>query len=98
MKYTASPWYSRGASIRPAKGPGSSGGYKPLASAQHDKRLPDNRIANARMIAAAPELYEALAWLMRQVPQPSLQGEYTTGYLACKVALHKAINGEGVGA
>jgi hypothetical protein len=98
MKYTASPWYSRGASIRPAKGPGSSGGYKPLASAQHDKRLPDNRIANARMIAAAPELYEALALLMRQVPEPSLQGEYTTGYLACKVALHKAINGEGVGA
>jgi hypothetical protein len=69
-----------------------------LASAQHDKRLPDNRLENARMIAAAPELYEALSWLMRQVPEPSLKGEYTTGYLACKVALHKAIKGEGVGA
>jgi hypothetical protein len=68
MKYTPGPWVSRGAAIRPANGAGRTGGYKPLASAHHDKRLPDNRIANARMIAAAPSLYESLKWLIEQAP------------------------------
>jgi len=49
------------------------------------------------LAAKAAGIYLTIEWLMRQVPEPSLKGEYTTGYLACKVALHKAINGEGVG-
>lgn len=56
MNHTPGPWCARGNSIRPASGKGSTGGYAPLAVVQHDKRLPDNDAANAKLIAAAPEL------------------------------------------
>ncbi len=39
-----------------------------------------NSFANARLIAAAPELLEALEWALRQMPEPVLSGEYTDGY------------------
>ena len=90
MKPTPGPWESRGGAVRPAKGIGSTGGYSPILSAQHDKRMPDNREANARLAAAAPELLEALQLLLRQVPEPSLQGDYATAYLAARDAVHKA--------
>lgn len=90
MKPTPGPWRAVGGAIRPETAKGYTGGYAPILMAHHDKRLPDNREANAKLAAAAPELLEALQWLMRQVPEPSLPGDYTTGYLACKVAVHKA--------
>lgn len=90
MKPTPGPWIARGATVRPTEGKGRTGGYAPIFIAQHDKRTPDCREANARLAAAAPELLESLEWLLRQVPVPSLQGEYATGYLAAKVAVHKA--------
>lgn len=89
MKYTKGPWISRGASVRPSEGKGRTGGYTPLASAQHDKRTKDRREANARLIAAAPELLESLRWAVRQMPYPSMQGPYATGYLAAAVVLDR---------
>jgi hypothetical protein len=90
MKPTPGPWRAVGGAIRPESAKGYTGGYAPILAAHHDKRLPDNREANAKLAAAAPELLESLQWLMRQVPEPSLPGDYTTGYLAAKAAIHKA--------
>ena len=95
MNTTPGPWRALGASIRPAKTKGHTGGYAPILVAKHDKRLPDNREANAQLAAAAPALYEALAWCLRQMPEPSLPGEYTTGWMAAKVALRQAEKGYG---
>jgi len=90
MKHTPGPWRAVGGAIRPESAKGYTGGYAPILSAHHDKRLPDNREANAKLAAAAPELLDALQWLMQHAPSPSLSGEYATGYLAAKAAIHKA--------
>lgn len=90
MKPTEGPWRANGPSIRPANAKGRTGGYAPILVAQHDKRLPDNRVANAQLAAAAPELLAALQWALAQMPEPSLKGEYSTGWLAAKAAVHKA--------
>lgn len=63
-----------------------------MASAHHDKRTKDRREANAKLMAAAPELLEALRWAIKQMPEPSLQGGYATGYLAARAVLHKVEN------
>ena len=81
---------AQGASIRPENAKGRTGGYAPILSAHHDKRLPDNREANAKLAAAAPELLNALQGLMQHAPSPSLSGDYAAGYLAAKAAIHKA--------
>ena len=90
MKPTPGPWRALGGAIRPESAKGYTGGYAPILVAKHDKRLPDNRDANAKLAATAPELLESLQWLLKQVPQPSTQGEYATGYLAAVAAVHKA--------
>ena len=90
--FTPGPWRARGAAVRPEKGVGRTGGYSPILLAQHDKRMADCREANARLAAASPELFDALVWAICQMPAPSLKGEYATGYLAAKAAIHKAIN------
>ena len=90
MKPTEGPWRAYGASIRPAKAKGYTGGYAPILIAKHDKRLPDNREANARLAAAAPELLSALRALINQCPKPSLPGDYAAVYLSAIAAVHKA--------
>lgn len=90
MKPTPGPWRAVGGAIRPENAKGRTGGYAPILSAHHDKRLPDNREANAKLAAAAPELLEALQWILKQMPEPAVGGDYATGYLAAKAAVHKA--------
>lgn len=90
MKPTPGPWRAVGGAIRPENVKGHTGGYAPILSAHHDKRLPDNREANAKLAAAAPELLDALQWLMQHAPEPNLSGDYAAGYLSAKAAIHKA--------
>jgi len=82
-----------GASIRPESAKGYTGGYAPILAAHHDKRLPDNREANAKLAAAAPELLESVQFLLEYLLAPTEPGEYATGYLAAKAAIHKATGG-----
>jgi len=93
MKHTPGPWRAVGGAIRPESAKGYTGGYAPILSAHHDKRLPDNREANAKLAAAAPELLDALRWLVQHAPLPSLSGDYAAGYLSAKAAIHKATGG-----
>ena len=93
MKPTPGPWRAVGGAIRPESAKGYTGGYAPILAAHHDKRLPDNREANAKLAAAAPELLESLQFLMEYLLEPSESGEYATGYLAAKAAIHKATGG-----
>ena len=84
MKPTPGPWRALGGAIRPSSAKGRTGGYAPILIAKHDKRLPDNREANAKLAAAAPELLAALDWCLKQMPEPSLKGDYSQGWLAAK--------------
>lgn len=84
MKPTPGPWRALGAAIRPAKAKGYTGGYAPILTATHDKRLPDNREANAKLAAAAPELLAALDWCLSQMPEPQLKGDYSQGWMTAK--------------
>jgi len=93
MKPTPGPWRAQGASIRPESAKGYTGGYAPILAAHHDKRLPDNREANAKLAAAAPELLESVQFLLEYLLAPTEPGEYATGYLAAKAAIHKATGG-----
>ena len=51
MTPTPGPWRAVGGAIRPMTAKGYTGGYAPILSAHHDKRLPDNREANAKLAA-----------------------------------------------
>lgn len=93
MTHTQGPWKAIGNEIRPVGSKGSTGGYAPILIAHHDKRLPDNRSGNAILAAAAPELLAALQWVVKQIPEPSLPGEYTTGYASMIAAIAKATGG-----
>ena len=52
------------------------------------------RHANARLIAAAPELLAALQWAIEQLPRPVARtnhnGQYVDGYEAARAAIAKA--------
>ena len=99
MKYTSGPWKHIGSGdIQGTEDNGNGIGPVDVCSV-YLRTVKGRTEANAALIAAAPELYESLSWLMNQVPQPIMQGDYAkgnyaTGYLAAKLALHKAINGE----
>jgi len=63
-KHTPGPWQMR-AAIKPdefdIRDENSSGGYAPIAKVKGDKRSTiEQAAANARLIAAAPELLDAL--------------------------------------
>ena len=63
--HTPGPWrVSRDGNIRPASrdAKGHTNGYAPLAKIVGDKRVTthENNAANARLMAAAPDLLEAL--------------------------------------
>lgn len=95
MKYTKGPW---------VRFLGSTEVYRPddkgrICRAQikqsHHLEIPlDEAIANARLIAAAPELLDALKGLVLIVRQNDLSAEDFKFYLMAQRALRKA-EGEG---
>jgi hypothetical protein len=66
--HTQGPWVNFNGQIRPANGKGRTAGYAPLVKIHGDKRTTNDEInaANARLIAAAPELLEALQTIVKQ--------------------------------
>lgn len=103
MSHTPGPW-----SIHETKGNGGNisdrveiagpeeGRKRSLIASIYGFKLPEGQ-ANARLIAAAPELYEALeAAYMVLKPQKSRFEEYVNAVTLARAALAKARGEEGI--
>jgi len=55
--------------------------------------MPDEELANARLIAAAPELLDALKWAVQQI-EDDLDPDHQTAMDACLAAIARAEGGE----
>ena len=77
-KHTRGPWRSFGSStiyIEARLGDGWIQEVCSVGPTEADKGYGEQQQANARLIAAAPELLEALQWLVDLMPDPELDND-----------------------
>lgn len=87
MKHTPGPWYANGIVVRPA----NVDRNPCIAVADDQDRLRDEQEANARLIAAAPELLEALRNLLEDAIALGIEDSDRSGSaIEAKAALAKA--------
>ena len=72
-QFTPGPWSIDGLALVVAPEPAERGEYKAIAQVRHNAR------ANARLIAAAPELYEALENLLNESTDTALPSAMLLG-------------------
>ena len=85
VKWTRGPWLKHGARII-GPHPKDDGRQRHIATAIHDKgTYREEREANANLIAAAPELYEALEIMTRWVNEGGHNGENESINDICKM-------------
>jgi hypothetical protein len=89
--YTAGPWHYRGGHNGEFLISCESGGFAPIARVKGDKRstLKDAE-ANARLIAAAPDLLAALYAMMDNCYDPDRNDEIVQAFDAARDAIAKA--------
>jgi len=85
MNYTPGPWHYESGAVWANAGDSERDGAEAIAKRCHGDRRPTERDANMRLVAAAPELLEALRILRVQL------GDYRDGdgaakFHACNIA------------
>lgn len=96
-KFTRAPWRLDGSVIR---GQAHEGHERPVCELYRKISVDPETLANASLIAAAPDLLEALKWAMAQIgaPPKRIKGQnegFCDKYDAARTALSKALGKEG---
>lgn len=69
-KHTPGPWTYRKLGVRAITYAITSGSTSIAATTDSKARKAEEQIPNARLIAAAPEMYEALVWILQYIESP----------------------------
>lgn len=84
--YTPGPWVVKGQSIKAI----DHSLYFSIASAKSTKLTTEGNLANARLIAAAPDLLDALQRVMRHIPDNAGGASLSDDMHRAKKAIEKA--------
>ncbi len=90
MSHTPGPWYASVFLVSDKPGYYDHGRWSIVQTGCHDIREPDECIANARLIAASPELLEALSELAWHVEHDMGTTADNPYLIAAKAAIKKA--------